>query len=123
MASDEKIYPVSSEEEEQLINAPENAYVKTRAAYPDTQMAIPYAEQQATGSYQAPANPDKTAYTYTNPFTNTTNTYDTSAQYSNPQSYPVDSNGNNTSDGKVEGDTNDKDAASSLCTLCCGITL
>ncbi|ORX75723.1 hypothetical protein BCR32DRAFT_271726 [Anaeromyces robustus] len=121
MPNDEKIYPISSEEE-QLINAPETAYVNTRG-YDATQMPIPYADQQSSGSYQAPANPDTTAYT--NPFTNTTqqfttNTYNTTTQYSNAQNYPVQSSSNNT---PVKNEETDRDAASSLCTLCCGLTL
>jgi len=95
MASDEKIYPISSSEEEQLINAPDSAHVQTRAAYPETEMVTPYEEQQATGPYQTPANPDRTQYKYTN-------------------------NTKGVDGVEVEGD---RDATSSLCTLCCGISL
>ena len=120
----EKIYPTSEE-----INAPETALLNNRA-YPETdQMMNPYADQQATGSYQPPANPDKTAYTYTNPFTNTTtqfssnpssNTYDTTGNYTNSSSYPV---GGGAATAGAATEEEPRDTASSLCTLCCGLKL
>jgi len=133
MPKDEKIYPTESED----IQAPENAY--TTRAYTETDAMInPYADQQATGSYQPPTNPDKSAYTYTNPFTNNTTqfssnstdnntgTYAQTTQYTNSQSYPVNSTTNNntttTSGGCIPTGEN-RDSTSSLCTLCCGLTL
>jgi len=90
MSNDEKIYPISSTEEEQLIDAPEGAHVQTRAVYPETEMTIPYDEQQASGPYQTPANPDRTPYKYNN---------------------------------QTKGVDGDRDATTSLCSLCCGISV
>jgi len=102
MASDEKVYPISSAEEEQLINPPESAHVNTREVNPESQVPVP--DGQA----------------YTNPFINTSNTYDASAQYTNSESYPVNNNApENIEQGEREGD---KGVASNL-SLCCGLTL
>ncbi|OUM59513.1 hypothetical protein PIROE2DRAFT_69844 [Piromyces sp. E2] len=131
MPKDEKIYPTEE------IQAPEAAY--TTREYTETDaMLSPYADQQSSGSYQPPANPDKSAYTYTNPFTNSTtefsstpvantsntSTYTPTAQYTNSQSYPVNNTTTTTSGGGgclPSGEN--RDTTSSLCTLCCGLTL
>ncbi|ORX59332.1 hypothetical protein BCR36DRAFT_401872 [Piromyces finnis] len=137
MAKDEKIYP--SEE----VEAPEAAYT-TKTYRATDAMVSPYADQQSTGAYQTPTNPDRTGYKYspsddyeeeeptttTTTNNNNTNTYATTTQYTNANTYPVNNNTNN--DDNIDPGfgasgcfrTNgDRDATSSLCSLCCGLTL